>query len=200
MASVSQLDNNFNYQTYFLLLDTLLRFIFIDVGFWFNVNSDSVRPLGWGRAVGIPISNVPKNTIFPLLPLEGWLLPPYYPNTFVLQKRMAFEVIHPFHIHRIATGYVEEVYKHGYFLALIECNPPLLSKMQFVFHVTSPWLLPCGFSAQNGIELAVPSGEKENNFSWTTFCTKNKMQLLDLSKLGPVYLLNLFTRVVFLKV
>lgn len=104
---------------------------------------------------------------------------------------MVFEVIHPFNLDRIAAGKIEQVYKFGYFLATITCNKPLTESMQFVFHISSPWLLPCGFCAENGIELAVPSGESKATFNWKNYCSKKKAVRLDLSSLLPTVHLKL---------
>lgn len=112
---------------------------------------------------------------------------PFVPEEMYFRKNMVFEVIHPLHLDRIASGCVEKVYKYGYFMARIECNAPLIHTMRFIFHISSPWIMPCGFCAKHGIDLVVPRGEREQGFNWDTYCSIKGMKKLDLSSLPPVY-------------
>jgi len=110
---------------------------------------------------------------------------PSYPSGIKIKRGQVFEVIHPINLDRIVAARVGQVYKHGYFLAQIDCNLPLLC-LSFCFHITSAWVLPVGFAQKHSIPLGVPWGEKEDTFDWEIYCMKKNASPLDLSMLQVV--------------
>ncbi|CAL8085015.1 unnamed protein product [Orchesella dallaii] len=97
---------------------------------------------------------------------------------------MVFELRHPCNPYKMVTGRVYKKLNFGYFVAKIETNDPN-DQQTFVFHVTSDYILPWGFCSKHNIPLAVPKGENEECFNWSTYCKVNDLLPLGLEKVHP---------------
>ncbi|CAL8104107.1 unnamed protein product [Orchesella dallaii] len=153
-----------------------------DEGFCFNMNSELVHPLGWSHCVGQSLKRFPKSMYtFKRISKNSF---PKYPSDLKIKVDMVFELRHPCNPYKMVAGRVYKKLNFGYFVAKIETNDSD-DQQTFVFHVTSDYILPCGFCSRHNIPLAVPEGEDEECFNWSTYCKINDVQPLGLEKVYP---------------
>ncbi|ODN06363.1 MBT domain-containing protein 1 [Orchesella cincta] len=153
-----------------------------DQGFCFNMNSELVHPLGWSHCVGQNLKACPKSMYtFKSLSKNSF---PKYPSDLKIKVDMVFELRHPCIPYKVVTASVYKKLHFGYFVAKIDSNDPD-DAGTFVFHVTSDYILPCGFCKEHNIPLEVPSGEDDSCFNWHTYCKVNDLTPLGLEKVYP---------------
>jgi len=111
------------------------------------------------------------------LPPEAFLP---YDRHLDIRKGMYMEARHPLFLQLIGVAYVKKVLKHGYFIACFEPVKQCCVFTEFCFHISSPYILPCGFCASNGVEFTVPLGEDSEQFSWPTYLGEKDGFVLDL--------------------
>lgn len=97
------------------------------------------------------------------------------------------EARHPLKPYLICAATVSQVLKYGYFIAEFRTtqkehdNP-----ITFLFHVTSPYILPCGFCKEHNIPLVPPHGEDRDTFHWNEHLEKRVAEAASLHLIPPV--------------
>jgi hypothetical protein len=115
---------------------------------------------------------------------------PPYPPEMRIKKRMVFEVVHPVHVHTMAVASIVNVLDYGYFEARIEPDPPGVP-LTFCLHITSPWIVPCGFAGKHDLPLILPRGTNKESFNWDSYLQTPGVKYLDLSPLPAVCIMYL---------
>jgi len=97
------------------------------------------------------------------------------------------EARHPIRPYQICAASVHRVLKYGYFVAEFRTTSKELDHLTiFTFHVTSPFVFPCGFCHENDIQLIPPFGEPSTTFDWKKYFDKRGLQAAALDLIPPV--------------
>lgn len=148
-----------------------------------NRRSERLHPLGWSHMVKQQIKKYEMLEVqFSTLSRKHF---PKYPADLEIKAGMVFEACHPIFPGLIVAARVTKRLNYGHFEANLEANRGDVHT-QFVFHITSDYILPCGFAASHNIPLETPFGEDPENFCWNTYCRQLGVVPLQLSKLPPV--------------
>lgn len=147
----------------------------LHIGYCFSEYSDLIHRWGWSQSVGVDLEGVPPGTCT-ISKAVTKRMGPKIPSHLKIQCGMVFEVRHPFFLYKFAVGVVQRKLRHGYFVAKIETNERS-DYAEFIFHVTSDYILPCGFCEKHNLDLDKPLGEDET-FSWTQYFSKYHVQPL----------------------
>ena len=125
-------------------------------GLMYHYNSESLHPLGWSHAVGVELKGLNSSLKFPNVLLESF---PRYPEDKVkIRVGMYLETRHPIKLFKIVGAVIIKVFKHGYFM--IETREDSkITRVKFIYHITSPFVLHGGFAASHGIEVDVAQAD-----------------------------------------
>ena len=142
--------------------------------YWVHEDSEFIKPEGWSITVGGKI-NAPAQYSPPLLKED--LLD--IDTGVVIEEGMLFEMINPIRLNEIAVGKVTKVLQKGYFKCRIESvlhevdlQEFLKGENEFLFHITSNYIFPCGTCAEYGQRICAPASvenDGEEKFSWELF-------------------------------
>ena len=119
-------------------------------GHWYSYNSDLIHPPGWAHTIGVHLYGIDGSIRLPKLPREA--LPQYPEHLIQIQVGMLLETRHPIRLSRIVGAEVVETFKYGYFM--IETRETKKdTRIKFIYHITSPFVLPLGFGAKHGVDV-----------------------------------------------
>jgi len=114
----------------------------------------------------------PKGYDPPLLPST-----PYdaeYEN-LGLQPGMKLEAIDPLNLSAICAATIKKVLRRGYIMIRVDCYEDDDSGDDwFCYHISSPYVLPCGFCAENSVILTPPFGYDKLTFRWDDYLRNTK--------------------------
>ena len=88
---------------------------------------------------------------------------------------MKLEAIDPLNLSAICAATVKKVLKMGYVMIRVDCyeeDPGSAGADWFCYHITSPYIFPCGFAARHKLVLTPPHGYTKENFSWDDYLRK----------------------------
>jgi hypothetical protein len=152
-----------------------------DAGFWFNVNSELIHPIGWSQTVEHEIYGVPKSAKFTPLPKDYF---PKYPDDLKVERGQVLEVRHPGQPSSICVAVIHRVLKHGYFVVEIKVLPEeVKNPTRFTYHLSSPYIYYCGFCQKHGIKILPPFGESVDAFSWDDYIRRHNVKKAPLDSL-----------------
>ncbi|CAL8079732.1 unnamed protein product [Orchesella dallaii] len=139
-------------------------------GFWCHEESRLIHPKGWAKTIGHEI-------VAPRHYNPNELLPTPYDKEFEemdLQVGMKLEAIDPLNLSAICAATIKKVLRRGYVMVRVDSYEEDSSadgSDWFCYHISSPYVFPCGFCEENGITLTPPK-KWEDNFQWTRYLTE----------------------------
>jgi len=157
-----------------------------DGGFWCHEDSPLIHPVGWASTVGHEIV-APKTYRPDPLQRSAFKFPSY--ENVDLKEGMKVEAIDPLNLSAICAATIKKVLKMGYIMIRVDCYEEDASGSDwFCYHVTSPYIFPCGFSSSNGLVLTPPHGYAKESFDWQNYlqATKSVAAPLRLLKKEPL--------------
>ncbi|CAG7704205.1 unnamed protein product [Allacma fusca] len=138
-----------------------------DGGFWCHEDSPLIHPPGWASTVGHEIV-APKNYRPDTLSRSSFKFSNY--EQLDLKEGMKVEAIDPLNLSAICAATIKKVLKMGYIMIRVDCYEEDASGSDwFCYHITSPYIFPCGFSAANGVVLTPPLGYAKDTFEWQKY-------------------------------
>lgn len=139
-----------------------------DGGFWCHEESRLIHPKGWAKTIGHEI-------VAPKYYTPNSLLPTPYDAEFEemdLQVGMKLEAIDPLNLSAICAATIKKVLRRGYVMVRVDCyeeDSTNNGSDWFCYHISSPYVFPCGFCEENGITLTPPYGYDKSNFKWNDY-------------------------------
>ncbi|CAL8079714.1 unnamed protein product [Orchesella dallaii] len=150
--------------------------------FWFHEQSDLVHPMGWAKTVGHKIDGGKgyKPAVLPPTALERKY------EQVNLEEGMMLEARNPLNPGAIGVGRIMKVLKFGYVMVRLEDNVITSGKQEngwHCYHITSPYVLPCGFCEEHGIPLTPPKDWKEeDDFHWESYLIATEARVAPLEE------------------
>lgn len=145
-----------------------------DGGFWCHEESRLIHPKGWAKTIGHEI-DAPSNYA------PNSLLPTPYDREFEemdLQVGMKLEAIDPLNLSAICAATIKKVLRRGYVMVRVDCyeeDSNSNGSDWFCYHISSPYVFPCGFSKENEISLTPPYGyRRDGSFSWDEYLRETR--------------------------
>ena len=163
--------------------------------YWVHEDSEFIKPEGWslkaGGKINAPAQYSPPSLDEQLLDIDPGI---------TIEEGMFFEMINPIRLNEIAVGKVTKVLEKGYFKCKIESTLHeldlkefLKGENEFLFHITSNYIFPCGTCAEYDQDICAPASvenDGEDKFSWELYFNATGHKALPLPERQAVLIYN----------
>ncbi|CAG7837217.1 unnamed protein product [Allacma fusca] len=147
-------------------------------GYWFHYQSESLHSLFWSQSVGMVLNGVSKNTATSDFKLPKEVFCTWPSDQMIVKEGMLLETRHPYLTNAIVGAVVVKILNNGY-IELQTREADTFSRLHFVYHVTSPYILPWGFGQKHGIKVDFEDDNAEDEIE------EHVREYVDFSALPP---------------